>query len=48
MKKLIYILLFIPVFGFGQDIKKVQRGALNNSRATSSINQVIDSRLSAI
>ncbi len=45
MKKLIilFVLILISLIGISQDIKKIGRGALNNSRATSSINQAIDS-----
>lgn len=42
MKKLIILLLFVPILGIGQDIKKVPRGAINNSRATGRINQTVD------
>lgn len=44
MKKLLILfsLILVSLVGLSQDIKKVQRGAINNSRATSSINQAID------
>ncbi len=44
MKKLIilFVLILVSLVGLSQDIKKVQRGAINNSRATGSINQAID------
>ena len=42
MKKLFIITaLLIPALLIGQDIKKIPRGALNNSRATSRINSTI-------
>lgn len=40
MRKLIYILLFIPFMGFGQNIKHIPR--VTNSRATGRINETIN------
>jgi len=42
MKKLIYILLLIPFLSYGQDIKKITRSGVNNSRTRGRINQTID------